>query len=381
MQRFFGSAKFTLRGTTREVRVCLDLEENAIEVWYQTPDLRQPSDQSVLKEQAALSDIHLHLPTGEIESARLEDLFIVSYGPGTWAAVDSTLARALILREESFGMTKIVVQPKSSRVEFVLKPHSPMELEYELFYQNSRISWLTPCTLKFDGGQCLIRGDARGIVITGDQCLLGQEERIRFCLGVIQGAPVHLRSILDGRKLIINLASDNVKGMGRLPENLTDIEPLLQGLFDFFAKMTTTEWTRWRPATYFYLQGLSAPGAETQLISWCTFLEVVDGTDTITKEAIARLLGITLDEADLIRRVRHGLVHHGKEMGPALIEAAREISTHKAQLDNSVFSLDTSNPQRTGVLFFLRFAMLLNRLWVRKAKFSGPWNDYSDYSS
>lgn len=338
-----------------------------------------PVDHNILKEKAVLTDIHIHLPTGEIVKDRFDDSLISSYNPGGLSVYDSTVARVLALRDMSFGMTKMVLQPRTSRIEFLLKAHDPMNPEYELFYQNSRASWIQPRRLQLNPGECLIRADGNAIAVTGDKSLLNQEERIRFCLGVLQGAPVQLRTTLDGDKLTINMTSMEEKGIGCLFKKYDEIEQLLQGLFDFFSKLSPTDWARWRTATYFYLQGLSAPALEIQFITLCTFLEIIDASKTLVKETVASLLGITLDEADLLCRIRHRLVHQGQELGEALIGAEHEIASFKTPVDNSIFPVNRSDVQRTGINFFFRFATLLNKLWATKANFKGQCNDYSGY--
>ena len=49
--------------------------------------------------------------------------------------------------------------------------------------------------------------------------------------------------------------------MGSFVDKPEDVEAFLQGLFDFFTKLSPNEWARWRTATYFYLQGLGAPAS------------------------------------------------------------------------------------------------------------------------
>jgi len=381
MNKFFGTGEFQCRGETRKVHLCLNLDENVIEVWHPMSEKPLIAGREILKEKVALSNVHFHLPTGKIVRDHLADSVITSYGPGTWSIYDSTLARAMGFLGEEVGMTKIVIKPRHTEIEFNFEPFTPTAPQYELFYQVTKFYLGGPHHLLLNPGEAVVKGDEEGIAVIGHESLLKHEERIRLCLGILRGGPVTLRSTLDAHKFTIHMFSQEGSGMGPLVIDHTDIGSFLQGLFDFFSKLSPTEWARWRIATYFYLQGLGAPALEVEALSLFSFLEILDNTNTLSKQAVATLLNIKQDEAQLLCLVRHGLIHRGERLGAALVNAHKQLVVEKQQtpVDNSIFPVTASEETR-DVAFFLQFCKLMNQLWATKANFTGRWNDYSEYT-
>ena len=111
MNKFFGTGEFQCRGDTRKAHLCLNLDENVIEVWHE--QLLAAFDW--LKSKAVLSHIHFHLPTGKIVKELCDDCVVTGIGP----AHDSTVAKAMGIRSEEAGMTKVVLKPRHP-IEFSL---------------------------------------------------------------------------------------------------------------------------------------------------------------------------------------------------------------------------------------------------------------------
>jgi len=196
----------------------------------------------------------------------------------------------------------------------------------------------------------------------------------------LQGGPMTVRSILEDNRLTINLAAHDGGSLGHLHKKHDDAGVLLQGIYNFLSALPPSEWTRWSKGIYFFLQGLGGVAPlEIRAINLFTYLEIIDNSDTLDKNAVAALLGVTTDEADLLCRTRNRLIHHGDHIGAAVLEAERLISGFKGNLNNTVFTITPSDEHKTGISFFFRFAMILNRFWVQKAGFTGDWNDYSEY--
>jgi hypothetical protein len=309
-----------------------------------------------------------------------DDALIKSLGGGSFGLYDSTIARAFALRGEDLGMREIRLEPRQSSIEFIFKSYSPTAPEYELFYEGANSDLGLPVDLELDSIQVRLLGDKDGIAVISQKSLLYREELIRLCLGIRQGGPALLRFTLDGQNLTINMYSREASSWPPLVGKLRahkDTASFLQGLLNFFSGLSPSDWARWKTATYFYLEGMGAPAMETRAITLFTFLEIIDDSHSLTKESLSKLLDITLDEADLLDRVRNGLTHHGKALGTALAEATGVIASRKNPVQNSIFDLQVPAAKR-DVAFFLRFLMLLNRLWVKKANYTGQWNDYSE---
>jgi hypothetical protein len=380
MNRLLGSGEFQYNGKTRTVRLYLNLDDNNIEIWLPVSENLQELEKNWLGAKVALVDVHFHLLTGEIVLEHFDDAFITSFGGGSFGVYDSTVARAFALRGEDLGMRRICLTPTQSSIEFAFKPYSPTAPQYELFYQGANSDLGMPVDLELDSIRFRLLGDKDGTAVISEKSLFHREELIRLCLGIRQGGPALLRFALNDHNLTVNMYSRETSGWPPLVGKLRahkDSTSFLQGLLNFFSSLSPAEWVRWKTATYFYLEGMGASAMETQAITLFTFLEIIDDAHSLTKESISKLLDITLDEADLLDRVRNGLTHQGKALGTALAEAAEVISSFKNPVQNSVFDLQVPTVKR-DVAFFLRFLMLLNRLWVKKANYRGQWNDYSE---
>jgi hypothetical protein len=180
--------------------------------------------------------------------------------------------------------------------------------------------------------------------------------------------------------LTINLSSHEGRSLGHLNKKHEDAGSLLQGIYDSLAALSPSDWARWSRGIYFFLQGLGGVAPlEIRAINFFTYLEIIDNSDTLDKSSLSALLDVTTDEADLLCRTRNRLVHHGEHIGTAVLAAERHISGFKTPLDNTVFTIDHADEHKTGVSFFFKFAMVLNRFWIRRAAFAGDWNDYSGY--
>ncbi len=65
-------------------------------------------------------------------------------------------------------------------------------------------------------GRAVVVGEDGGLVVRGDRSLSNREELIRPSLGIPQGRPVSVRSILENDIMTINLSSHEGRRLGRL---------------------------------------------------------------------------------------------------------------------------------------------------------------------
>lgn len=196
----------------------------------------------------------------------------------------------------------------------------------------------------------------------------------------------------EPKTITINLADHEGKTIGPFYRD-SNGEELLNKIFNylFHAKLVEdnridsydNNWRRLTKGLYFYLQGLGgiAP-IEIRVINLFTFLEIIDGSNTLDKNKISKLLGITTDEADILCKTRGSLIHNGKDIATALINSYNETASYKkAPLDCKLFIIDSDNKQKMTVHFYFKLAMLLNKFLIKKIGYSGQWNDYSEYVS
>jgi hypothetical protein len=386
MNKFTGTAILEYRGETRQVYVCLDLDENVIEVRHTMPNITKAlsiiNDRDRDTSPVILTDIRIVTPIGIISKNRSTDFFMTSHSTGSYSSPESILTRVLTLHTKEEGVTRVVLHSRSSEVEFEFQPFDVLTPQYEMFLRGAESSTILPqpFELQLNPGRAVLVPKARGIIVRGDQSLSNSEEFIRLSLGILQGGPVTIHSLLENKMLTINLSSHDGKSIGHLYKNDKDAGTLLQGIYNFLSAQPLADWERWKRGIYFYLQGLGGTAPlEIRTINLYTFLEMIDNRDDLEKNSIAALLHVKTDEADLICRTRNRLIHNGYNIGAALLESENTISEHKKPLNNTVIFIDHMDEHNTGVRFYFAFARLLNKLIVEKAGFTGDWNDYSEY--
>ena len=386
MNRLTGTATLDYRGVVRQVQVCLDLDENVIELLHTTPNFVKAmsiiTNKDWDKSPAILTNINIVTPIGIITKDSLNNFYITSYSPGSYSIPDSILTRILTLHKKEEGVTRILLHPRSSGVSFKFQPFDALSPNYELFLRGAKGSKVLPqpIELELNPGKVVIVQKDHGITVKCDQPLSDKEEILRLSIGILHGGPVTIQSILEDTILTINLAAHEGRSIGPLYINDKDVGELLQKIINYLSTISPTDYERWKVGIYFYLQGLGgiAP-LEIRAINLFTYLEIIDNRGQLEKTSIAPLLGLTIDEADLVCRTRNNLIHNGYSIGASLLAAEKSISDYKSPLENTVFYIDREDKDKTGIKFFLTFAGLLNKLLVTRTGFIGEWNNYSKY--
>jgi hypothetical protein len=382
MTRWTGTATLEYLGMNQLANVSVDLDTSTVEVRHSSPSFEEGTAMMLADRRcsakAILKAVELVTPIGAVTCDQLPDFLVLSFTPGTYTSNDSTVRRAL---RGDTGVARLVLHPSCSRLDFRFQPFDGVQTRCELLLVGETSS--IPCEqeLHLNPGKASFIGDEAGIIVRSDQPLGDRQEVVQLCLSVMQGGLISIRGILEDETLTINLAAHHGRCLDPLPKDPSEAGNLVQGIYDFLRAQTPADWARWKKAIHFYLEGLGGVAPlEVRAINLLTFLEIVDGSATLSKNSVSSLLSITSDNADLICRTRNRLVHHGDYIGAAVVASASGIAGFGAPSDGTVFPIDRADERKTGVSFFFHFASLLSRLWIEKAGFKGEWNDYSKYA-
>ena len=403
MSKLIGTGILKEHGQEQKVQVCLNLEDNVIEV-YQILPLEErlkklktflPPSNDFNPQDFTLTDVRLISPMGIVKTDSLPDCFISTFKTGGCRAIESEILRAM--NEDDLTTTKMILKPYCSKIQFNFDPFVPDNPEdryYEIIYDGAKnMKLVEPINIHLNSDHPLtVSGDNGRFIVKSRTPLSDYEETIRISLGILLGGPISVRYIYDGelKTITINLAAHEGKTIGSLYRN-SNGEELLNKIFEyiFHAKLvgdnranSYNNWKRLTRGLYFYLQGLGgiAP-IEIRTINLFTFLEIIDESKTLDKSTISRLLGITIDDADVLCKTRGSLIHNGNDITTALIDSYNEVvSCKKTPLDCKLFTIDDAdNKQKMAVHFYLKLAMLLNKFLIKEIGYSGQWNDYSEY--
>jgi|LDZS01.1.fsa_nt_gi hypothetical protein len=396
MSKLIGTGILKKDRQEQKVQVCLNLDDNVIEIYQGISSLEDKlktlsfSLSDLNPQDLTLTDVRLISPMGIIKANSLPDCFISTLKTGGCRVIESEILR--VLDEDDFTMTKMILKPYCSKIQFNFDPFVPDYLEdrcYEIIYDGAKnMNLVGHINIHLNSDlQLTVSGDKGRFIVKSHTPLSDYEEIIRLSLGILLGGPISVRYIYDGesKTITINLADHEGKTIGPLYCNRNG-EKLLNMIFNYLSRIKTdasngNKWESLKRGLHFYLQGLGGiTPIEIRVINLFTFLEIIDGGNTLDKNKISKLLGITTDEADILCKTRGSLIHNGKDIATALINSYNEIASYKkAPLDCKLFIIDSDNKQKMTAHFYLKLAMLLNKFIMKKIDFSEQWNDYSDY--
>jgi len=395
MSKLIGTGTLKKYGQKQKVHVCLNLDDNVIEIYQYISSMEDDLKTRFLllidlnSQDFALTDVRLISPMGIIRTDSLPDCFIYTLKPGEYRDIKSEILK--VMNEYDFAMTKIILKPYCSKIQFNFDPFAPDHLEdryYEIIYDGTKnMSDIKNINIHLDSNQKLVvYGDNGHFVVKSHTPFLDYEEIIRISLGILLGGPISIRYIYDGelKTITINLAAHEGKAIGPLYRN-SNGEELLNKIFKYLfqAMLDENKWEKLKRGLYYYLQGLGgiAP-IEIRTINLFTFLEIIDESKTLDKNKISKLLDITIDEASILCETRSSLIHKGLNIPSALINAKNKIESKKGStLENSLFLINPEYKHNMTVCFYLTLAMLLNKYLIKEIGYSGQWNDYSEYLS
>lgn len=349
MSKLIGTGILKEDGQEQKVQVCLNLDDNVIEIYQGISALEDKlkmlsfSLNDLNPQDLTLRDVRLISPMGIIKTDSLPDCFISALKTGGCRVIESEILK--VMNEDDFTMTKMILKPYCSKIQFNFDPFVPDYLEdrcYEIIYDSAKnMNLVGHINIHLNSDhQLTVYGDQGRFIVKSRTPLSDYEETIRISLGILLGGPISTRFIYDGepKTITIYLADHEGKTIGPLYCN-SNGEELLNKIFNYLfheklvgdnrADSYDNNWKRLTRGLYFYLQGLGGiTPIEIRVINLFTFLEIIDGSNTLDKNKISKLLGITTDEADILCKTRGSLIHNGKDIATALINSYNEIASY-----------------------------------------------------
>ena len=385
MGKIYGTATFKYMAKSKDVLICLNIEENVIEIQYGMDNLKVFQEAfSVLSscQTGSLTNIQLFTPTGILKKILWDDFFITKFEPGTISIYDCALSRTLNIPENNLGITKFTLHTKkSSLVDFTLEPLEECAPRFELYFSGFQQQLGNHLVLDSKFGKIKVQGENSGVIAIGENSFFESMEIIQCVLGVLQGGPVTFRSSLENKTLKINLANHQGGSLGPLYKNPKDIQPMVQAIFNFLTFLKEEDWKIWQRALYYLLHGFGGNGLlEIRTISLFTFLEITHGEGPLNKSWLSPELDISGDEAGVMVETRNKLIHNGASIGEAVL-ASKQCNKKPEFESRNGFNdfIDPCNTSKTGVRFYFTLVKILNRYLLKKSGYNGDWNDYLSY--
>lgn len=382
MENISGTGTLHFNGRTVACRVDLDLDKNVFVVFVPlfSEDMEYiGSLNGKLRDTPiSLSDVCLVSKLGLLKNDCIDNVFISSFGGGSWSIYESNVNKVFSFRSVDIGIRKIELSLKESFVEFDYDEFSAKNICFEYLFVGFCCSLDRPISLGDDLVDMSIMGDSEGILVKCDRPLGELMDIVQATIGLLQGSEVTFRSSLEDKKAKINLADHWGKSWVTLYRRRDDASDLAVKIFKYFRSLNSDVFQKTKRSLHFLFQGLDNRGLlEVRTINLLVFLEMTDDSDALTKNSISKTLGIGINDAYLIYNVRNSLFHHGETLEKSIQDAIEKAKKHSDKDPVTEFVIEADG-QRTLAKFYFTLTMMFSRYWVRKVGFQGEYNDYSE---
>jgi hypothetical protein len=193
------------------------------------------------------------------------------------------------------------------------------------------------------------------------------------------GVRVAPLAALEAGVLRINLTKDiSYKQSHRLNVDEKSAGALFECLLRFFLSISDVDFMHWYKACAFLLE---AKAGQTELdiglVNLFVYLEMWDGSDTLSANTLAPMLDVSLNDAKLVCRIRNGLVHEKRTLTDGFQHARAELARRDPNFSLERFS-EGNEQGDSGVMFAFRLYERVNNHLCRKVGWQGQYNNY-DY--
>lgn len=364
----------------RDVLLSLDLNEGCFVAKHPQDQDQDPFTYLADREHLwtltdiCLTDVKIPTVNGMLATGKLEGLFISTYSPGASSVHDSLLNRSLQLSNDNAGIVTIKLSPRSSAVDFHYSPLSGTL--NELFYVANFAS--------FPRFSCEAAGVTYSVVenrpnlsIQSKEPLWINERRIRLALSLLQGAPISLLACYESGKARINLVRPRVyHSSHRLYRDYKDAPDVFERLLRYSIALSSQDFRHWEKAAAFLLEGKASYVEEDiRVTNLFVFLEMFDGSRTLSSNSLSTMLSIPLSDAKFLCELRNRLIHQKDNLSDAILEADAELRRNDPNYALQHFDISGHGHSATTKVL-IRLCERLNEYLARQIGWKGEWKDY-----
>lgn len=322
-----------------------------------------------------LTDISIPLPTGTLDCKELEEVFLAGDGHLSMDVAETPVSSALNLAGDRKGIRRVVLSPKASLIHFL---HTPsLDSLSELYFLNNFIQG-PPTTISVDGNDLRFLPQETSLSVTSPNDLRRILPRIKAAWSVLQGANLaHAASYNDdgGIDLAVRRPRAYYKG-NSLHLGWDTFEPLLSSLTQTFIAKSDDEFKGWEKAISFYLEGRNPElDYDVRIIGFMIFIEMFDGSSTMSKHSISSELNCSLEFAEFLVRMRNKLIHGRMTIWNAVPQVHSEILQHQPGWSCTEIDFSLREYETASILFFLHMERLVNGYIVHHVRHSGRYSD------
>jgi hypothetical protein len=320
-----------------------------------------------------LTDISIPLPTGTLQCAELEDVFLGGEGGVSMNITETPISRALNLADDRSGIRRLTLSPKAALIHFHHTP--PLESLSELYFLNNFISGI-PATISVSGADVHFLPRKTSLSVTGPCDLRQILPRIKAAWSVLQGAYLsHAASYNDdgGVDLAVRRPRPYYKG-NSLFRGWENLNSLLDALIQAFVGKSEDDFKGWEKAISFYLEGRNPElDYDVRIIGFMIFIEMFDGSSTMSKQSICQKFNCSIEFAEFLVRMRNKLIHERMTIWNAVPQVHADILHHQAGWSCPEIDFSIGEYETASILFFLHIERLVNEFIVTHIRYSGAY--------
>lgn len=377
---FHGRAVLHFGKEEREVQVTSDLEERRLIARHSRTENEDEEHflrmlTSGTPASADLVDVDIQTPNGPMRAARIGNLLVKQRQPGGYGLQDSLLGRSLNF-SASMGVVTFILAPASSIIEF---SHRTSDLEQSEIIYAGDLSSVPAQQIELESTCFRIDCDRRHFTIRSTKPLWEREKRIRLAVSLLMGVRVAPLAAFESGVLRINLTKDiSYKQSHRLNGEENAAGPLFECLLRFFFGLSGVDFMHWYKSCAFLLE---AKAGQTELdiglVNLFVYLEMWDGSKTLTANTLAPMLEISINEAKLVCRTRNALVHEKRALTDGFQHALAELASWDPNFSADRFGVGDEKID-SGVMFVFWLYERVNKHLCRQIGWQGKYNNY-DY--
>jgi hypothetical protein len=355
-----GHASLVDGAERREVGLQLDLQQRSFVVEYPCDEdlaeiLRRLSAND--PEVVFLEDLVIRGPTGPIVCSQTERLYVSNRIAGE--------------RDESeLSITRLTLSPSSSLVEFRTENEEGNTLALRCHKAAlPRVKFTvdgTSYSFNFKDSHCIISSSAS---------IWGSQRRFRLAISILLGTRAQIFASHESSTLRLNLANDvEYQRSHPLFDHSNLGGGMLESLVRFLLALSDRDFDHWHKAIAFMVEGKSSfAELEIRITNLFVFLEMFDDSDTLSGNAVARMLGIPLSDAKFLCGVRNKLVHGRHTLREAIAASDADQRAHNPRHTLQAFAPVNQSP---SVVLYLRLCELINGFIARSIGWGEAYHTY-----
>ena len=314
----------------------IELDPENEEIRVKIPQDREISDyfsilqdSSIFEDDYSIENFSCNLPNGKIFTDEIQYLLLRNLNPGSLSVFDSTLVRSFSLAPKNIGITTLSFIPQKYILKFEFESQDIIKDNSELIFYNHKIKKLTSFKL---GRKILsVNGDNNYLVINSKNNLLKYRNDLETAISLLQGGRCVYRTGFFNNELELsfNRLDKKPKPYGLIYLDEKNISEFFTKYFTFIKSLKQNEKNKIERFLNYLLDSCNQNiFLENRIINLMIALEIIDTSKTLNKNTLSKILNISKDHADLIKRVRNKLIHEGKSLKESIYLSIHEIKSN-----------------------------------------------------